>query len=100
MITLLTVQLAALTDNLPASLKTTTPSSVNDIASRVSNILFFLVGAVAVGAIIYGGLQYALSGGDQNRLETAKNTILYAVVGLVVAILSYAIAAFVIGVFS
>jgi hypothetical protein len=91
-------QLAAntLTSNLPPSLQST-PSSINAIAKDVSNILFFLVGAVAVGAIIYGGLLYALSGGDQGRLESAKNTILYAVVGLVVAILSYAIVAFVIG---
>lgn len=92
-------QIAALTSNLPASLQST-PSSINVIAKDVSNILFFLVGAVAVGAIIYGGLLYALSGGDQGRLESAKNTILYAVVGLVVAILSYAIVAFVIGALS
>jgi hypothetical protein len=89
-------QLASLTSNLPTSLQST-PANINVIAKDVSNILFFLVGAVAVAAIIYGGLQYALSGGDQNRLESAKNTILYAVIGLVTAILSYAIVAFIIG---
>lgn len=90
-------QIAALTQNLPASLQST-PANVGSIAKSVSDVLFYLVGAVAVGAIIYGGLLYALSGGDQGRMESAKNTILYAVVGIVVAILSYAIVNFVIGV--
>jgi hypothetical protein len=89
-------QIAALTTNLPASLQGT-PSSVGSLANSIANILFFLVGAVAVGALLYGALLYVLSGGDQGRLEAAKNTILYAIVGIVVAILSYAIVAFVIG---
>lgn len=57
----------------------------------VINILLFIVGVVAVIVIIIGGLRYVISSGDQNQITTAKNTILYAVIGLVVAIMAYAI---------
>jgi hypothetical protein len=46
--------------------------------------------------IIYGGIQYVISVGDSGKVAKAKNTIIYAVVGLIVAILSYAIVNFVI----
>jgi hypothetical protein len=61
----------------------------------VGNILIFITGAIAVLMIIVGGLRYTLSGGDQGSLTSAKNTILYAVVGLVVAIAAYAVVNFV-----
>ncbi len=63
----------------------------------VGNILVFIIGAVAVLMIIVGGLRYTLSGGDQGTITSAKNTILYAVVGLVVAVAAYAIVNFVLG---
>lgn len=58
---------------------------------NVGNIIIFITGAVAVLMIIIGGLRYTLSGGDQGTISSAKNTIMYAVVGLVVAIAAYAI---------
>jgi hypothetical protein len=62
----------------------------NSIFSRVTNILLFLIGAIAVIMLIIGGIRYVISGGDQAQVTSAKNTILYAIVGIVVAFLAYA----------
>ena len=64
---------------------------------NIINILLFLIGAIAVIMIIVGGIRYVVSGGDQGAITGAKNTILYAVIGLVIAILAYAIVNFVLG---
>ena len=50
--------------------------------------------------IVIGGMRYVLSGGDSNQITAAKNTILYAIIGIVVAILAYAAVNFVIGSFA
>lgn len=65
----------------------------------VTNILLFIIGAVAVIMLVIGGIRYTISGGDQNQVTAAKNTILYAIIGIVVAILAYAAVNFVIGSF-
>ena len=62
----------------------------------VANTLIFLVGAIAVLFLIIGGLRYVVSNGDSKQVEGAKNTILYAIIGIVVAIVSYAAVSFVI----
>jgi hypothetical protein len=62
----------------------------------VTNILLFLVGAVSVIMLIIGGIRYVVSGGDQAAVTSAKNTILYAIVGIVIAFLAYAAVNFVI----
>lgn len=64
---------------------------------QIINILLFIIGSIAVLMIIIGGLRYVLSAGDQNAVTGAKNTILYAVVGLIVAIMAFAIVNFVVG---
>ena len=69
----------------------------NSIFGRVTNILLFLVGAISVIMLIIGGIRYVISGGDQAQVTAAKNTILYAIVGIVVAFLAYAAVAFVTG---
>jgi Type IV secretion system pilin len=69
--------------------------TVTGTLKSVGNILIFLVGAIAVLMIIIGGLRYVLSGGDNAGITSAKNTILYAVIGLVVAVAAYAIVNFV-----
>ena len=63
----------------------------NGIFTTVANTLLYIVGALSVVMIIYGGLRYVISGGNSNSVTAAKNTILYAVVGLVISILSYAV---------
>lgn len=66
------------------------------IFQTVVNILLFIVGAIAVIMLIIGGIRYVVSGGDQSAVTGAKNTILYAIVGIVVAFLAYAAVNFVI----
>lgn len=64
--------------------------------NRILTTLTYIIGAISVLMIIIGGIRYVTSNGDQNQITSAKNTILYAVIGLVVSILAYAIVAFVI----
>lgn len=64
------------------------------IWTNIINAIIFVVGAVAVLMIVIGGLRYVLSAGDQAAINSAKNTILYSVVGLIVAILANAIVNF------
>lgn len=71
-------------------------SSFNKIISDVVNIFSLVVGAVSVVMIIIGGFRYVVSGGDSNGVQGAKNTIIYAVVGLVVVLFSQVIVRFVI----
>lgn len=70
------------------------------IFQTLANTLIFLVGAIAVLFLILGGLRYVISNGDAKAVESAKNTILYAIIGIVVAILSFAAVQFVIGTFT
>jgi hypothetical protein len=66
------------------------------VFQTVSDTLIFLVGAVAVIFLIIGGLRYVISNGDSKAVEAAKNTILYAIIGIVVAVISFALVSFVI----
>lgn len=67
-----------------------------DIIQNVINVLLYAIGILAVILIVIGGLKYVLSNGDQAQVTSAKNTILYSVVGLVIASLAYAIVNFVV----
>ena len=69
------------------------------IFRTITNVLLFIIGAVSVIMLIIGGFRYVVSQGDQSQVTSAKNTILYAVVGIVVAILAFAVVNFVIGSF-
>lgn len=66
------------------------------IFKTITNVLLFLIGAVSVIMLIIGGIRYTISGGDSTAVTSAKNTILYAVIGIIVALLAYAIVNFVI----
>jgi len=63
---------------------------VDGIFTTVTNTLLFVVGVLSVLMIIIGGLRYVVSGGNSAAVTSAKNTILYALVGLIVAFLAYA----------
>ena len=67
----------------------------NSIFVTITNILLFIIGAIAVIMLIIGGVRYVVSAGDQNAVTSAKNTILYAIIGIVVAFLAYAAVNFV-----
>ena len=66
------------------------------VVTTVINIILYAVGVIAVVMMIFGGFQYITSSGDTAKVTKAKNTILYGIIGLVVAILAYAIVNFVI----
>jgi hypothetical protein len=59
---------------------------------NILSILFNLVGYLALGFIIYGGYLYVLSRGDQTRIARGKNTVVRAVIGLIICILASLIA--------
>lgn len=63
----------------------------------IVNVFSVIVGVIAVIMIIYGGLRYITSGGDSGKITNAKNTIIYAVIGLVIVALAQFIVQFVIG---
>ena len=77
---------------------TDTPTQLfgdGSVFKTVTNIALYVIGAVSVLMLIYGGLRYTISGGDTKNVTDAKNTILYAVVGIIVAVMAYAIVNFV-----
>lgn len=60
------------------------------VITTITNTLLFIVGALAVIMIIFGGIRYATSGGNSSSVTAAKNTVLYAIVGLIIAFLAFA----------
>ncbi len=70
-------------------------TKVNETIAQFINIFSTLVGVIAVIMIIYGGLRYITSGGDSGKITNAKNTIIYALIGLVVVALAQFIVKFV-----
>jgi len=72
---------------------------IGKVITNVINVLLFIIGAISVVMLIIGGFRYTTSGGDQNNVKAAKDTILYAIIGLVVAFLAFAIVNWVVGIF-
>ena len=66
------------------------------IFKQITNTILYIVGIIAVIMLILGGIKYLTSGGDSKKVTDAKNTVLYAIIGLVVCFLSFAIVNFVI----
>ena len=81
---------AARAEGMPAEL-------VGDggIFTRITSIALHVIGAISVIMLIWGGLRYILSGGDSKKITDAKNTVLYAIIGLIISFLAYAIIRFV-----
>lgn len=75
--------------------------STDQLPATVTNIINAVIGILATIAVIFvliGGIQYMTSGGDSGKIKTAKNTILYALIGLVVCVLAFAIVNWLIGI--
>lgn len=70
-------------------------TGINELIRTVINILTIIVGVIAVIMIIVGGLQYITSGGSSEKVSKAKNTILYAIIGLIIVALAQIIVRFV-----
>lgn len=69
--------------------------SFTDIMKNIINTILFVLGIVAVIMIIIGGIRYVTSNGNAQQVNSAKDTVLYAVIGLIIAIMAYAIVNFV-----
>jgi len=63
----------------------------DSIFTVVVNILLFIIGAICVIMLIWGGIRYTTSAGNSSAVTAAKNTIMYAIIGLVIAFLAFAI---------
>lgn len=80
------------TGNTATSSSTT---KINDLVKTVINVFSIIVGIVSVIMIIVAGLRYITSGGESSNVSGAKNTIIYAIVGLVIVALAQFIVQFV-----
>ena len=70
---------------------------LNSLVTSIISLLSWVIGVVAVFMIIVGGFKYITSGGDSAGVTAAKNTILYAIIGLVIVALSQLIVKFILG---
>lgn len=70
-------------------------TKVNNVTSAVINIMSIVIGVIAVIMIIIAGAKYITSGGDSGKVSSAKNSIIYALIGLVIVALAQVIVRFV-----
>ena len=70
-----------------------------DIITTIINVMLFIAAALAVIMIIYGGIRYITAHGDEKQVKVAKDTIVYSVAGLIIAILAYALVTFIFNAF-
>ena len=70
-------------------------TNVNSLIKQAINFFSAIVGIVSVVMIIYGGFKYVTSGGDSGNVTGAKNTIIYAVIGLIIVAMAQFIVQFV-----
>ena len=73
--------------------------SINSPIQNIIGLMLFAIGTISVIMIIVGGIRYVISNGEAARIKSAKDTILYAVIGLIVSLLAYAIVNFVLNQF-
>ena len=66
-----------------------------DVITTIINVMLFIAGALAVIMIIYGGIRYITAHGDEKQVKVAKDTIVYSVAGLIIAIIAYALVTFI-----
>lgn len=71
--------------------------SLDSMIQGIVNILLYVAGAIAVLFILFGGFRFVTSAGDASKAASARNTILYAAIGLAAVALSFAIANIVLG---
>ena len=68
---------------------------VNRLITQIINVLSVIIGIIAVIMIIWGGFKYITSGGSQEKVTSAKNTLLYAIIGLIIVALAQIIVRFI-----
>ncbi len=72
-------------------------SSIRQLALRIVNYFLTFLGLIAVIMVIYGGITYVIAGGEEEKIGEAKKIIMYALVGLVIILLSFALVNTVLG---
>lgn len=70
------------------------PDPKSDSISIIANIVFGIIGALCLFMVVFGGFKYTMSKGNADEVAKAKNTIVYAFVGLVVSVAAVTIVSF------
>lgn len=70
--------------------------SEGSVISGILSTVYFWAGVITVGLVIYGGFMYVISNGDSSKVKKAKDTIVYAIIGLIVVLLAFAITSIVV----
>ena len=83
-------------DIIPPVTKITGSSDLFGKVQVIIQTLLLFVGATAVLFIVIGGFQFIISGGNPENIQRAKNSIIYSIIGLIIAVLAYVIVTFVI----
>lgn len=86
-----------ISDDLKAAAGCKKTETADKVANNVINVVLTLVGILAVGVMIFGGITYVTSTGDASKTMRAKNIIMYGLIGLMITLLAYAIVFFVSG---
>ena len=73
----------------------TTTTSISSVANTVVNIFTYVVGIISVIMLIVAGFRYVTSGGESSKVSGAKNTLIYAIVGIVIVLAAKIIVSFV-----
>ena len=81
----------ACADNPDSEICKNKDEDASSLIGTIINVLLFLVGTLSVIMIIVSGIFYDTSSGDSSKVARAKNTLLYSVVGLVVAFIAFAV---------
>ena len=71
------------------------PDGLSNILKNATNIVLFIAGALAVIMIIYGAIRFMTAHGNEKQVESARLIVTYSVIGLIIAILAYALVNFV-----
>lgn len=71
------------------------PTQITSTVRNIVNLLSAIIGVVSVVVIVIAGFKYVTSAGDSSKIASAKNTLIYAIVGLIIVAMSQAIVRFV-----
>lgn len=82
---------AATTPPPPTITPITKPVDPQQVVIKLINYALFFIGAIALVFVIWGGILYVTSGGDSEKTTKARNTLLYAIIGIIVVVLAWAI---------
>lgn len=77
--------------------KGTNSNTLYNILKNIINVLLILIGIISVIMIVVGGIRYTTSAGDAGQTKSARDTVLYALVGLAIAVMSFALVNWVLG---